>query len=443
MKNLKTKYINIDEDYNQEENERYAITETKNNNNSIITNETLINDTYTINKKNSNRELSSFISSSTFNNDLVNYKPTTKNSHLLNNYLNNINNHSNTNFTIESNSILKNKDEGKLNFIIENNSNMILKDIDQNSNVLDSILTDNKEQIQQKINIYDNNNSELDSQDKESIIEKIIDINNIKIQNESKEIKLSQININKNKKEEESKDININSNPIENNISKSSINITNLSKFTNFTDSKFLDINYCNNIKNNKIDNPKNLPNKTEENNIKRIEHKKVSKIQKNINIRNENKKIYPTTKKEKVPEDRIIKDGPRDNYSKKTKNIKSINEPRNNIFDEDDISPSKKLVNLEKRKVLYLKTLNDFNQGNDQKIITKNIIFNNQMYIKNESKVKTLKVYKLLDFDDANNCIYKQINNKKYNYTSISPYPKNISIKNNINNNIIINYKD
>ena len=437
------KYINIDEDYNQEENERYAITETKNNNNSIITNETLINDTYTINKINSNRELSSFISSSTFNNDLVNYKPTTKNSHLLNNNLNNINNHSNTNFTIESNSVLKNKDEEKLNFIIENNSNMILKDIDQNSNVLDSILTDNKEQIQQKINIYDNNNSELDSQDKESIIEKIIDINNIQIQNESKEIKLSQININKNKKEEESKDININSNPIENNISKSSINITNLSKFTNFTDSKFLDINYCNNIKNNKTDNPKNLPNKTEENNIKRIEHKKFSKIQKNINIRNENKKIYPATKKEKVPEDRIIKDGPRDNYSKKTKNIKSMNEPKNNIFDEDDISPSKKLVNLEKRKVLYLKTLNDFNQDNDQKIITKNVIFNNQMYIKNESKVKTLKVYKLLDFDDANNCIYKQINNKKYNYTSISPYPKNISIKNNINNNIIINYKD
>ena len=79
-------------------------------------------------------------------------------------------------------------------------------------------------------------------------------------------------------------------------------------------------------------------------------------------------------------------------------------------------------------------------------------IIFNNQIEKRNKSKGHTLKGFTL----NSDNNIYQLNNNKefskkKYYYTSISPdknnnikqINQNISIKNNINNNFIINYNN
>ena len=221
---------------------------------------------------------------------------------------------------------------------------------------------------------------------------------------------------------------------------------------TNFVDSKFLDISYYNKtIDNNNNFNQKykkNTQDKKEEINIIRIEHKKVKKIIQNkeiinnnnnndsndnyFNIKNTEKIIE---KKEKEPEDRIRKESPIDNYRKKIYNVKTMKNSKKNIFKDDDLSPSKKLVHTNNRDVIYTPT---------------KIIFNNHIDKKDKSKGKNYRTLKL-NLDEKNSV--KESNNKQYYYTSISPLPKNkykfkninqnISIKNNINNNIIINYKD
>ena len=436
--------INKDKEDNQEDNIIQSMTTIKNNN-SNISNETLINDINNIllEKKSINKELASCLSSSTFNNDLVNYKSSIKLSYLINK--NNTSNNSNTNFSIITNSLLNNNNEDKLDFKIENNSNMIMNDLADQNDISDTIYLDNKDQIQSKINDTDINKTMSDNSSikEESIVEQF-DINNNQIQNESKEIKFSQINIYKNNTEPRKEIINT----VENNTSKNNISITNLSKLTNFVDSKLLDISHYNKT----IDNNNNLKkkynmniqDKKEEINIKRIEHKKVKKIIPNKDIINNNNdyndnyfninNIEKTIEtKEKEPEDRIRKESPKDNYRNKIYNVKTMKNSTKNIFEDDDFSPSKKLVNTNKRDIIYTPT---------------KIIFNNHIYKKNKSKGKTMRTLKL-NSDEKNN--EKESNKKKYYYTSISPLPKhnfkninhNISIKNNINNNIIINYKN
>ena len=443
-------FINSDREGNQEDIIIPTITTIKNNN-SMISNETLINDVENIllEKKNTNKEFASALSSSTFNNDLVNYKSSLKFSNIINNN-SNTNNNSNNNFNIITNSLLNNNNnEDKLDFQIETNSNMITNDLQQQNDISDTIYLDNKEQIQSKNNITDENKTKYDNSSlkEESIVEQF-DINYNQIQNESKLIKFSQINNYKNNTEPIKEIINT----VENNISKNNISIINLSKLTNFVDSKFLDISYYNKtIDNNNNFNQKykkNTQDKKEEINIIRIEHKKVKKIIQNkeiinnnnnndsndnyFNIKNTEKIIE---KKEKEPEDRIRKESPIDNYRKKIYNVKTMKNSKKNIFKDDDLSPSKKLVHTNNRDVIYTPT---------------KIIFNNHIDKKDKSKGKNYRTLKL-NLDEKNSV--KESNNKQYYYTSISPLPKNkykfkninqnISIKNNINNNIIINYKD
>ena len=422
-------YINNDNDETHEDINK-NITKINKINNSIISNE---------------KELASFFSSNTFNNDLVNYKSINKDSNQINNNLNNPNN---TNFSIITNSMINNDNnnndtnEDKISFKIENNSdsnsNIPIKDIEQND-ISDIILLDNKEQIQTKVNINENNQkSENSSQNGESIIEQF-DINNNFKQNESKEIKLSQIN-------NDNKDILTNS--VENNnASKSNINlsITNLSKLTNFVDSKFLEIShYSKNLDNNNKIHKNNLQNKTDEINIKRIEHKKVKKIIPKeetsvINIYNNNDNYFEQKliEKEKEPQDRIKKEIPMDNYRKRIKKLKTTKNSKQNVFEDDDISPTKKLILTNKRDVIYTPI---------------QIVFNNQIEKRSKSKGKTLKGFTLnLDGNKYNFNNNKKFNLKKYYYTSISPdirknidhINQNISIKNNINNNFIINYNN
>ena len=244
-----------------------------------ISNDTISNDMWIYNQKNN---LNSFLSSSTINNDLVNYKLSEKNaSYLLNNNNNknklnvSMSKLSNLNFSIINNSNINNEynnqnndiinksynnaskndknsevsicdiihlskeKEQKLNFLIENNSKTVNH---LESNIISDIssVENRKEILDYKINIYESskvknnikNNKDMSSNDDngESIINQFDIIENQK-QNESKEIKLSQI---KNKEV-----LNDNTNP--------NIFVSNLSKLTNFVDSKF------GNIKNNKI----------------------------------------------------------------------------------------------------------------------------------------------------------------------------------------------
>ena len=417
-------YINNDNDESHVDSNRYIIK----NNNSIIAKE---------------KECSSFISSSTLNNDLVNYKSIIKNSNLINNNINNI---SNTNFSIITNSMLNNdndndnnnSNEDKISFQIENNSdnnsnsNILIKDIEQND-ISDIILLDNKEQVKPKVNIYENNqNSESSFQNGESIIEQF-DINNNFKQNESKEIKLSQMS-------QISKDNKETINSIDNNnASKSNINLSlaNISKLTNFVDSKFLELSHYNTKPDNINKNHKNkLSNKNDEINMKRIEHKKVKKIipKKEIN-NNDNYFVQKLIEKEKEPQDRIRKESPSDNYRKKNIKLNTTKNSKKNIFEDDDISPTKKLILTNQRDVIYTPI---------------QIVFNNQIEIRNKSKGKTLNGFTLnLDSNKYNFNKDKESNKKKYYYTSISPdvrnnikhINQNISIKNNINNNFIINY--
>ena len=426
-------YINNDNDeIHNDNNKRLSKINKNNNNNSLISND---------------KDLVSFFSSSTFNNDLVNYKSILQNQNQMNN---NINNLTNTNFSIITNSMINNDNnktnDEKISFQIENNSNsnnnntksdILMSDTEKNE-ISDIILLDNKEKIKSKINVYNNgHNSENSSKDEESIVEQF-DINHNIKQNESKEIKLSQI-------DNENKDI-IN-NTENNNISKSNANIsiTNISKLTNFVDSKFLEVSHYSKKPDNRNNRQKSdLSNKNDEINIKRIEHKKVKKTisKKEIpktNIKNNNDNYFELKliEKEKEPQDRKRNDCPKDNYRKKNKKLNTTKNSKKNIFEESDLSPTKKLILTNKRDVIYAPF---------------QIIFNNQIEKRNKSKGHTLKGFTL----NSDNNIYQLNNNKefskkKYYYTSISPdknnnikqINQNISIKNNINNNFIINYNN
>ena len=240
--------------------------------------------------------LASFFSTSTFNNDIVNYKPSEKNSsYALNNAQSNknnndgdgnnfnlINNLNNTNFSIINNSnininnenpnnnslltqtnnnVSKNNDklvgsipdairlnpenEEKINFQIENNTN-IINEIDSND-ISDIIPLENKDiTLDYKIKVYDSSKLKNDLKSNKN--------SNINNNNISKEISsndeegesiVNQFDIINNQRQNESKEIKFSQIKIKdmqtdnNNISNSNANISliNLSKFTNFADS--------------------------------------------------------------------------------------------------------------------------------------------------------------------------------------------------------------
>ena len=489
--NIVIKTLQCKNEVNQvNNNNKYGL---KNNNISILSNETFSNEIGFTDKK----LLTSFLSSSTFNNDLVNYKPIDKNSSNL--LINNNANLNNTNFSIINNSNLninennpninntlftqtnnnnsKNnisevihlnpENEENTNFLIENNSN-IINEIDPND-ISDIVPLENKDiTLDYKINVYNDNklkndiknkceiSNEISSNDEEaeSIIDQFDIINN-KLQNESKEIKLSEI---KNKE-------------VLNDISNSNISITNLSKFTNFADSniKFGEISHLSNkmnIKNSDIkknntnmevieesdqnsnNNTNNSKtNKKNDTSIKRIEHKTVKKInnKNNSNIENKimndfgksinsvyindeensndnyfcikenekneiknktedlnnnrNKKIK--IKEEKEPKDSVRNDEPKDNFRNKTKII-SFNELQKkykstNIFEDDDFNLSKKLINTNKKDVVRI--------DDDEENIRIHSIKNN-------------KIKKIFLNESLNNEIIK---NKQINYSPLS----------------------
>jgi hypothetical protein len=226
------------------------------------------------------------------------------------------------------------ENEDKTNFLIENNSKLI-NEIDPND-ISDIMPLENKN-LDYKINIYNNNsiskaedkknnNNSSDDEEGESIINHFDIINN-QMQNESKEIKLSQIKNNDNS----------------NSNSNMNISITNLSKLTNFVDSniKYGELSHISNKINNKnIDIKKNINNKMEiikesllnsndnnnnteeklekkpEINIKRIEHKKVKKsTTKQID---KNKNNYDEAKNSNISKDfeeKTINNEDNDNY--------------------------------------------------------------------------------------------------------------------------------
>ena len=422
-------YINEDIDDNQEDNKFNVII---NDNNSSFLNETLSDDTIILNiKKNNN--VSSFLSSNTFNNDLVNYKSSERNYYIINNTLDNLNNLTNRTISIMTNSVLNNN----CNFLIENNNDGEIKNKEQND-ISDITLSDNIKKLQQK-EIMNNIRDSLDisSQNEKSIVEQF-DINNIKNQNESKEIKLSQIKIIKNNEE---------------NINKSNmlLSLSNISKLTNFDDSKFYEINRH---YNDKVDNI-NL-----NNNIKKIPtFKQIIPSEKNeiikekaitpnkMNIKNDNYFNIQNERKleEKEPKDRLRKkESPEDNYKKRIKNLNTVKNSGKNIFEDEDINPSQKLVHTNKKDIIYINLENIYKKNKPSQII-----FNNQM--KEEKKRNKSRDTYLERFILNENNENKTLNKKGYYYTSISPIKKsnlaninkNISIKNNINNNIIINYKN
>ena len=509
-KNISKKANQFQNEINQINNNKYGF---KNNNISLISNETFSNEIGFTDKK----LLTSFFSTSTFNNDLVNYKPNEKNSSNLlinnNNINNNNNNLTNINFSIinnssincnnnsikndtlltENNNFSKNKEklvgsvsdeihlnpenDEKINFLIENNSK-IINEINSN-NISEIIPLENKDvSLDYKINVYDNNKlkgneitKEISSDDEgESIIDQI-DIINHKIQNESKEIKLSQL---KNKESDN------------NNISNSNINlsITNLSKFTNFMDSniKFGEMSRISNkmnIKNNDLKKNNNMEvikeleqnisnnntkgndlNKINEVNIKRIEHKKVKKYNsKNNNnnkivdndIENSNDSIYINTEendnnsyffiknieknnnKVKEPKDSIRKDEPQDNYRNKNKmdtfnnkklkqKYKSMNSSNKKIFEDEDFNPTNKLVNTNRKDIVNINNniLTDINDNT----------FNNVRIIGVENN-NTKKIYLK---DNMNKIL---INDKKLMY---SPLSIKLINSNNTNNKLQFN---
>ena len=274
-------------------NNRYGY---KVSNTSMISSETFSNDIGMgfSDKKNL---LASFFSTSTFNNDIVNYRPSEKNSsYALNNAQNNninndgdgnninlINNLTNTNFSIINNSnininnenqnnnslltqtnnnVSKNNDklvgsisdairlnpenEEKINFPIENNTN-IINEIDSND-ISDIIPLENKDiTIDYKINVYDSsklkndlkNNKDNNIGNKNNISK---DISSNDEEGESIVNQFDIINIQRQNESKEIKFSQIKSKDLltdNNNISNSNANISlvNLSKFTNFVDS--------------------------------------------------------------------------------------------------------------------------------------------------------------------------------------------------------------
>ena len=259
---------------------------------SMLSNETFSNDIGTgfSDKKNL---LTSFFSTSTFNNDIVNYRPSEKNSSFaLNNAQSNnnndgdrnnvnlINNLNNTNFSIINNSNINNENQNnnslltqtnnnvsknndklvgsisdairlnpesveKINFQIENNTN-IINEIDSND-ISDIIPLENKDiTIDYKINVYDSSKLKNDlKSNKNSNINKNNISKEISSNDEEGESIVNQFDIINNQRQNESKEIKFSQIKIKdmqtdnNNISNSNANISliNLSKFTNFADS--------------------------------------------------------------------------------------------------------------------------------------------------------------------------------------------------------------
>ena len=519
----------------------------RNNNNSILTNETFLNDFAFSDKKNL---LNSFFSTSTFNNDIVNYKPHEKNgSYLLNNKdnnTNNINNLTNTNFSIINNSNLNNENtnskkilttqannnnisknnnkfvgsisdiihlnpenEEKTNFQIENNSN-IINEIDSN-NISEIMPVENKEiAIDYKINVYDNtklkkdlindsneisSNISLIDDDEESIVNQFDIIDNQR-QNETKEIKLSQI-INK-------ETINDNKNNNVNN-SNANISIVNLSKLTNFVDSniKFGDISHISNkvnIKNTELrKNSKNMEiilesdnnsnNNTSENETNKKSKKNMEQItiknmrytnyednnddinvltkkDKSKNIKNEenekffnNKNIEKSEIKnekkiEKEPKDSIRNLEPKDSYRNK-KDIININNNKernnltkisytnilrkNSIFEDEDTSPTNKLLNKNDKDIVNIESVKKTNINNEynniaKMSINKNLsdvsLFNQNLFC--SPPCPSIKI---------NNMNLGDLPKKNYQKENIINIDKNINIENiNIKNKIEFN---
>ena len=542
-KNIYKQIIEIPKENNKINNNKVGF---KNNNLSIISNETLSNEIGCIDKK----LMTSFLSTSTFNNDLVNYKPTEKNSsNIMNSKFginNNLNNITTTTFSIINNSSIHDNINNNINnrkqisnnklstslinnisknneklagsisdiihinaeneentvFLIENNSK-IINEIDSNE-ISDIIPLENKDiSLDYKINVYDSklkndikDNNEISKEksseddEGESIIEHFDIINN-QIQNESKEIQLSQI---------KNKDLTSDNN----NISNSNINlsITNLSKLTNFADSnikfgemsrassklniktsdlkknntnmeviKETEINCYNNTKNSET-------NKKEEINKKRIEHKKVKKyntknnnrdncldnevskyceksienisieseendkknesyfyiknIEKNNNKFEDKNEIENKDKMEKEPKDSVRRDEPKDNYKNRNttfNNFKSkqniISKLSNNIFEEEDLNPTNKLVNTNKKDIVNC---------NIQKDIDQNINNNARTYSNENIKKISLK-------DNLNNNLLndKQLlcspSSIKFNNRIIEGCPNKNNIKIEFNN--------
>ena len=509
---------NINGDNNNINNSPYERNQNNNknalkNNISSISNDTFCNEIGFTDKK----LLTSFFSTSTFNNDLVNYKPTEKSSsNFITNNINNNNtindNNTNTNFSIINNSSinpklnngnpntnntiitetnnnsklneklsdsvsdvihLKPEKEENINFLIETNSKVI-NEIDSND-ISDIMPLENKDMaLDYKINVYNNNNNESnnnhkannnniskeissneDEEEGESVIDHFDIINN-QIQNESKEIKLSEI---KNKE--------IMNDNINNNISNSNVNIsiTNLSKLTNFADSniklgemshissktnlKNSDIKKSNmkeiieepeqNTDNNNIN--KNEFNNKTETNIKRIVHKKVKKNKKggdkriyinndihNNNLGKEVDNIYINTEEnnnnnyffinsnkkndnneknntndsenDSEPKDTVRKDEPTDNYRNKTKNLlfnykehkqrfNSTNMLNNNIFEDEDLNPTYKLVNTNKKDIVEINNV-ILNNIEKKKIKTISLNRNNNSAILSEKQTQS-----------------------------------------------------
>ena len=522
----------IQYEINQINNNKYGL---KNNNISIMSNETISNEIGLIDKK----LVTSFFSTSTFNCDLVNYKPAEKNSSILlfnNNNMNitntnfsiinnssiktnNFNNNNNTLLASTNNKISKKKDklietisdiinlnpekEDKTNFLIENNSK-IINEIDSN-NISDIISLENRDlSLDYKINVYNNSKINNDINNKNEITKEIssnddegesiiaqFDIINNQRQNESKEIKLSDI---KNKET-------INDN---NNISNSNISITNISKFTNFADSniKFGEmsrlsnkINSINNElkknnskmkiiresenSNNEIKSDKNDANAKRE----RIEHKKVKKY--NNTKKNENENEVPNAfgnnneendndtyfciksiekkenkiknksenkhkngiKAEREPKDTIRNDEPKDNYRNKNNNngkefkqkFNSNDVVNKNIFEDEDLNPSKKLVNTNKKDIVNINNKIIINQNEFNTVRIKRIDNNNikKITLKNDNINNILLNDKQLLCSPSsikfNNKIIKENkqhikNENKTQFNNIKRIDKNIS---------------
>ena len=232
----------------------------------------------------------------------------------------------------------------------------------------------------------------------------------------------------------ENKNIN-EGNSISKDNSNMTLSISNLSKLTNFVDSKLYEINNYNSKKDfNNINKSKKNDNKKKEIDEQSKQNKKLIQNKKQIlndNVINNNYFIMKNKEKsnEREPKDSIRKGSPKDNDKKKTKN---------NIFKDEDLSPTKKLINTNKKDVINLNSKNFY-----KNILSSKIVFNNEMKKKfnkrNKSKETILKRYDLNDDKD--------IDKKEYEYTSIFDNKKNqfdnLNQNISINNNIIINYKN
>jgi len=365
-------------------NNRYGI---KNSNISLISSETFSNDMGMgfSDKKNL---LASFFSTSTFNNDIVNYKPSEKNSSyaLINaqnnnnnndgdgNNINLINNLNNTNFSIINNSnininnenpnnntlltqtnnnVSKNNDklvgsisdvirlnpenEEKINFQIENNTN-IINEIDSND-ISDIIPLENKDiTIDYKINVYDS--SKLKNDLKINNNKNIGNNNNaskeISSNDEEGESIVNQFDIINNQRQNESKEIKFsqikNKDMLSdnNNISNSNANISivNLSKFTNFADSniKLGDISHVSNRISGRNEMKKNISNRNME---------IIQEMEQNSN--NNTKKNPEKSDKKNEVNDKENDNSENCNISDDSDTIENIlNDSNDNITDRD-----------------------------------------------------------------------------------------------------------